>query len=138
MKRRNIHGSQQNHVVACQCTISEKVGDFVYIDGDAVGNKFDVRTASCHDSSKMPAVGVIIKKVSSIECFVQISGFVKNVFSGLSPGKVYQVGEDGGIQTTPPLIGSGGYSYIQHIGTAFSSNVLYIDNDKNISIREAN
>ncbi len=126
MKQRNSL-SQSSKFFRGTCTTAEEVGKIVYINGDPSGELYPVRTASSSDSAKVPGIGVVIKKYSDTDCLVQMSGEVRNIFTGLEINKTYKLDHDGGIRRLIPDVGPGGYAYVQFIGTAISSNTLWLN-----------
>jgi hypothetical protein len=106
------------------CLATDTVGDCVYVTGDSIGEFYQVTKADPADQTKMPAVGVIIKKYSPTECRVQFIGEVKNVYVSLSPRSTLFVGANGRLNGVPPLPVSGGYVFIQAMGTVVSSTVV--------------
>lgn len=80
-------------------------------------------------TDQIPAIGVIIKKLSPTVCFVQFHGTTPfTVYSGLSAGRMYVVGTDGQPATQGdanyPIIGS--TDAFQQIGVATSDDELYV------------
>lgn len=75
------------------------VGTIVRIDSDSG----DAEPADCTDIDFMPAVGVVEEIVDATHAKVRIGGRFSG-FSGLTPGKIYFVGEDGELTITPPII----------------------------------
>lgn len=77
----------------------------------------------------VPAVGVIIKKLSPTVCYAQFHGTTPlGLYTGLLPGQVYVVGTDG----KPATVGDanypveGGADAFQHIGIATSDDELFV------------
>lgn len=107
------------------CLPGDSVGDFVCIRGSIINSKWQVEKADPGNSLKMPAIGVLINKTSSTEGEIQLIDEIHGIFTGLAIGKIYYVG-----YTSPsvviPTIGINGYSWIQHIGYAIDSNVLFL------------
>jgi hypothetical protein len=95
-------GVRVKDVRSAECTAAESVGDFVCIADDPPNGLDVVAKADPSDFAKMPAVGVIISKSSPTHCLVQWLGETPNIFTGLSSGEVYFVGEDARIAEAPP------------------------------------
>ncbi len=132
MKIRNPSSNNQKNILLCNCTSIEEVGRFVYLYSVDVDGTYNVRNASCDDIDKMPSIGVIIKKTSPVKCFVQTSGIVNDVFSGLVSGKTYKVDGSGDIVVLAPSPGIGGYSMVQFIGLALGDSSLNLSIDFNM------
>lgn len=112
--------------ILADCQVSDAVGDLVYITGPMVGGKYVVTRADVTDLTKMPAVGVVIAKVSGTQAVIQRYGDVIGQYTGLVPGKVYWVGTDGRPSVTPPAAGVGQRAYWQAIGVAVDPDVLFL------------
>lgn len=113
--------------ITANCLSSDEVGKCVRITGPATGDVYQVTTAAPLDGGgTMPAVGVIIRKVSTTTCTVQVDGLVEGVFSGLTPGKVLFVSEEGGLEHTPMTPPTGWTAYIQSMGVALSTEVVLL------------
>ena len=121
-------GSEENnfmHIV--KCSASDTVGQVMYITGDKSGEKWRVAAADPTDRSKMPGLGILISKSTSTSGVLQFFGEISLVFTGLTPNAKYFVGSGGNISLTPPDPG-----YIQGIGLATASNVLFLPGDLSI------
>jgi len=112
------------------CAPSDSVGQAVRITLPRSGNLWRVAgVTSATITAGIPAVGVIIKKLSPTVCFAQFHGTAPfTVYSGLQPGRVYVVGTDGkpaapGDANYPP---TGGADAFQQIGVATSDDELFI------------
>lgn len=110
------------------CLATDIAGDCVYITAAKVGNAFQVTKADVTDPSKMPAVGLILKKWTATTGVVHFHGPLRGVFTGLTPGARYVVGTDG----RPATVGdanypvAGGTTLFQQIGVATSSDELLV------------
>jgi len=120
-----------------ECTAAEAVGDPVYISGDRTGDVYPVRKADADDEDKMPAVGIIIQKLTATDCVVQMQGPVYGIFSGLDSKIPYKVGNGGGLSRTAPVPGVNGYAYIQFMGKPLSDDVFFVRPDNLITIRRS-
>lgn len=119
-------GYRGRDVRVADCTAAESVGDFVYVSGPAVNEHLQVRKADPTDEMKMPAVGVIIHKLSSTSCLVQCEGATLPIFLGLTPGRPYFVGLTARATHVPPAPSTAPLVW-QAIGTALSGDMLKLD-----------
>lgn len=124
------------NVVEANCLSSDAVGNCVRITGPQIGDYYQVETVDVHNGeTKMPAVGVVVEKLSPTLCKVQVTGLMKGVASGLTPGQVLFISSTGtlthGVAT--PLAGQ--KAYIQSMGIAFSSDVVLVVPDFSIKKR---
>lgn len=116
------------------CTAGEAVGDLVYISGAKIGADYQIRKADVTDFTKMPAVAVIIQKISSTRAVIQFQGEV-SLYSGLTPGRIYWVSDSGVPTTTPPSVTSGQRKYLQSVGVAVDSGRIKLQFEKDLKTR---
>lgn len=109
------------------CSVEEDVGDFVYVSGPPVLGRDQVRRANPDSSLAMPAVGVVIFKVSSEECLVQWMGETPDVFSGLTAGKPYWLGPNAKAASLPTRSTTGRLAKV--IGVATAPTRFYVRPD---------
>jgi len=131
MKRRNaLSGARAEYlfaprVVDVACLISDAVGDCMCIRGDRIGDRWRVTEADPFDEAKMPAVGILLSKLTPTTGEMQILGPC-DLFTGLdwaSPG--YFVGASG-ITDTAPAPAPGGWVLVQHIGKPVADDLLLL------------
>ena len=108
------------------CLLSDVVGNAVYITGPVVAGVYQVSTADPQDAAKMPAVGVIVEKVSDTECFVQSVGELTDVYAGLTPGRQVFVEVGGTVGQTYPTAMVGGTVRIQYVGLALAADAVFL------------
>jgi hypothetical protein len=104
------------------CLSTDAVEDWVYVRNNYTGSKLTVAKADPSDSSKVPAIGVIISKSDSTNCIVQWMEKV-NIYTGLTAGRVYFLNTNGRHTLTPP---HGGIKYVQKLGVAVDETTLLI------------
>lgn len=73
------------------------------------------------------AVGIIIKKLSPTECFVQGFGPVIGVYTTLIPGSRYVVGINSQLTATLPVPPVGGSQFVQIMGIAWAADEFMLD-----------
>lgn len=119
------------------CAAEDAVGDFVYVAGGANGFEYQVSKADISHPEKMPVIAVIIAKISETSCVIQFYGEVRDVYTGLIPGKLYFVGSDGRPSISPPSPAGGENSraYIQAAGVAVGESVLLFNPANELKIR---
>lgn len=118
------------------CGPTDSVGDLVYISGPKSGNDFMVSKVDNKDGSKMAAIAVIVSKSTPTNANIRFSGELKDVFTGLIPGKRYFVGNTGQPVATVPTPGSPTERlYVQCVGVATNTDTLRLDFDTSIIIR---
>lgn len=116
------------------CTVAEQAGDLVYIAGPRIGADYDVRRADITAFGKMPAVAVILYKVGATRAIIQFQGEV-GLYTGLTPGRVYWVGDSGQPVLAPPTVTTGERKYWQPVGVATDSDRLYLRFYKDLKTR---
>jgi len=115
--------------------LTDQVGDAVYIRGQANGY-YKVARADVGLYSKMPAIGILIQKWGFTDALVQLWGEIKNIYTGLSPGRTYFIDSAGRPTLVPPdPATTGGRAYLQVIGVALDVGVLLVKPAENLSIR---
>lgn len=115
-------------IIDANCLPTDSVKDVVYIAGDMGGGRYTVSKVNIAAASSIHAIGmgVIIEKgVDPTLCKVQISGIIKAVYTGLTPGKRLFVGASSQLVETPPLP-STGTSLIQKLGYALASDAVLV------------
>jgi len=123
-------------ILRVSCMLTDQVGDGVYIRGAANGF-YKVAKADPSNLSKMPAIGVIIKKWDYTSALVQLYGEVRGLYTGLFPGKRYFVGLNG----RPALPGdfsnpSPGEKWrIQTLGISLDVGVLLLEPSNDLITR---
>jgi len=110
--------------ITADCLVTDSLGDWVYIASDQVAGVYQVTKIDVEDENKMPAVGVIVKKLEDTKCVVQCWGEVKSLFAGLEPGKSYMISGSSSVTNTTPIPPFGGYLCVQKIGMALSATSL--------------
>jgi hypothetical protein len=112
------------------CAATDALGAAVY------ANTTLAYVSTADASNLMPVVGFIVSKASSTACTVQRYGESSLVFAGLETGKRYFLASSGGI-TTPPFPGDS-VEFVQQVGTAISSNKLFIQPTGTVIRRDLN
>lgn len=119
------------------CQAADGVGSLVYITGDRVGEFYQVATADPSDRVKMPAVGMIVQKMTSTTCVVQFRGDVEDVYSALTPGELLFAGDGGGLDDEMPVPSGGSPRYVQSVGASIASNVVRLEPNMMMTRRRA-
>lgn len=120
------------------CAVEDMVGDFVYVTGGFTeAAEYQVSKADISHPEKMPVIAVIIAKISDTSCVIQFYGEVRNVYTGLVPGKLYFVGSDGRPSMSPPTppVGVNSRAYIQAAGVAVDEDILLFNPANEMKIR---
>lgn len=149
-----VKASKRENFILAECLPTDTVGKAVSIRGPESGitsyygiarygvsnygftplpERYHVESADPTDFDKMPAVGVIIIKLSQITCVVQISGPVRDVFTGRTPGKMQFVGDSGDVVETPPVLDVP--KFLQTLGTAWSDDIVGVQPDTTLTLR---
>jgi len=113
------------------CTVSEEVGDFVYVSGAPEGTRDQVRKADPSTPDRMPAVGVVIFKSNDTRCLVQWMGETPAIFTELVSGRPYYVGPDAKAAPAPVATPSGLLAQI--VGLATSPTKFYVRPESNMT-----
>ena len=112
-------GASPTFTGACFNTIA--VGDLVY----AAGSGKAMALADPFNTSKMPAVGIVVSKPTPSSCVVQTSGVVSGL-SGLIAGQYVFISRAGRPTTTPPTPGPGETLAYQPLGLAIDTDSMVL------------
>lgn len=112
---------------AAACSAGDAVGDCVYVSGGLFGGLPQVAKADISTFTKLPAVGIISRKLNPTVCFVANSGALTLPFA-VTPGKLYFVGALGQPVDTRPA----GPAFIQTIGVGRDAANLLVTPSNNI------
>lgn len=106
------------------CHSADSIGDCVKVDGNKVGELYQVERLDI-DTDTKPAVGIIQSKSTSTRCVVRVLGILKGVYSGLLPGETYLVDVDSQLTRTlgDPATG---FRYVQIMGTAMADDEFMV------------
>lgn len=109
------------------CLATDVIGDVVRIRAAKVGNRFQVEKVDVSTPGSPPAVAVVRKKYTATDCIIHLHGPLRNIYTGLTPGRAYLVGTDG----RPAKAGDANYpvsgsDYFQQIGVATSDDELLV------------
>jgi hypothetical protein len=104
------------------CTAAEQIGDFVYNHAPMEDGRLVVRTCDARDRAKMPAWGMVVRKLNTTECVVQRRGPVAGIYEDLELGIPYYVDGAGGLDSARTRPG-----YAQITGHALSSTVFWVE-----------
>ena len=92
-------------------------GELVSLDGAG-----SAQLADNTDQLHLPCVGIVDSVKDAATVIVRVAG-IKTGLSGLTPGRIYFVGELGALALTPPIVPG---TYIQPIGFSLSSSTLAV------------
>lgn len=111
------------------CSVTDAVGDFVYITGNPVAGLFQVTKVDITDPTHLPTSGIIVEKTTTTRCFVVRFGLVDvSSFPSaptLTPQARYWIGFDGRLTGSLPIPVSG-VGMAQMVGHAISSTELLL------------
>lgn len=124
----------QGTKASASCPSSAVVGDLVYVNGDQASGMYSVGLADPSQYAKMPAIAVVVAKLTSTSAVIQFRDEVRGIYSGLIPGRVYFVGANSRPTLTPPTPGVG-RAYLQSIGVAVDQFILRLDPVKLLTTR---
>jgi len=108
------------------CQASDAVGDLVYVSDDMVGGLYTVMKVDYEDRAKMPAMGMIVAKIDDTACMVQVQGEVRDLYTGLTPGRYCFIGNGARLTQVVPSTPDVGVRYSQPAAYALASNTLLL------------
>ena len=112
--------------IQANCQPTDAIGDAVYITGDKVGSLYQVAIVDISDRNKMPAVGIIIDKLTTTECIVQTSGIWENSYTGLTPNVPLFIDATGKLTSVRPARPLSGIRFVQTMAQALSQTDVEI------------
>jgi len=113
---------QKGRYFEATCQGTDLEGDFVRVTGEA--GLPTVEKVDPLDLAKMPALGVILVKISATNCVVATIGELAAV--GLTAGAPYWIGTDGRLSVTVPDPPASGLAVVQSIGRALTATRLQL------------
>lgn len=102
------------------------VGELVRVDASG-----DAQLADHNSAADMPCIGIVDSIKDAATIIVRVGG-VKTGLSGLTPGRIYFVGELGALTLTPPSTPG---TYVQAIGFSVSSSSFAVAPSTALSVR---
>lgn len=112
--------------VPVACLSTDAVGDVVALrDTATITGRWRVQRADPFDATKMPGIGILLRKITPTTGIMQRVGSVRGIYSGFVPPRFVWVGVDGRpTQTIPAPVG--GPVIIQRMGMPVESGVLFL------------
>ena len=123
-----------SQVFEATCEATDAVDMYVRVTGPAVSGVRQVSRVDITDRTKMPAIGVIIEKMTLTRCRVRTYGEVPAPIVAI-PGKRYFVGLDSQLTDSPPRPGPGGKIATQIIGVALDRTTILVSPNLNYIVQ---
>jgi siroheme synthase len=117
--------SQADYIVA-DCLVPDGVGDMVRISADSVGGVYQVTKLDINNSPIELPVGMMVRKLTTTRCVVQLVGEVPGVYTGLLPGKQLFIDQDSRLTHVVPTAPSMGVKSVHPAAQALSSTTLLL------------
>jgi hypothetical protein len=108
------------------CLSTDQLGDVVYISGDKIGSYYQVAKVDITTTTKMPAIGIIVQKLTSTTCVVMYSGEVTGLYTGMTPGETMFANSSSQLSETPPGAPTTGIVAVQAIAYSLSSDTIVV------------
>lgn len=130
-------GSATRSILEANCQATDAVGNAVRITGDIVGDKYQVTKVNIDSIPTMPAIGIIIDKPSptSTSCIVQVSGVVRNIYTGMTYHKRLFIDTNGKLIEGPPARPTTGFRAAQVMGVVLDADALLLNVESPIILR---
>ncbi len=113
--------------VPVACLATDAVGDVVALrDTATVTGRWRVQRADPTDVTKMPGIGVLLRKVTPTTGIMQRAGSVRGVYAGLPFATNYWVGMDGRPTVILPVPDLGEGIIVQRFGIPVATDVLFL------------
>jgi hypothetical protein len=114
----------QNIVADCPAGIVVK--NVVYISADEVGGVYQVDLVNINSSTTYPALGVVIRKLTTTRCVVQVGGELVGIYSGLTPGRQLFVDASSELTHVVPSRPPTGVRLVYPMAVALSGDALLL------------
>ena len=111
------------------CPSSIVVDDLVYVTGPSILGVVQVDLVDITVTATMPAIGIVIEKITSTNCRVLTHGEVTPAIV-LVPGKRYFAGTGGELVVARPTPGIGSIAFVQPVGYAIDTTRLLFNPEK--------
>ena len=108
-------------VLPAACLVTDDVGHFVYPTGASVGDVLQVTRVDVMVFGQMPALGVIVEKLTATSCLVLFMGLY--AFGPITPGKLCFIGTDARLSTIRPPAPA----HVQHVGVSVDTARVFLN-----------
>jgi len=112
--------------IVADCPAATDVKKVVYISADEVGGVYQVDLVDIDSTTIYPALGVVIRKLSTTRCVVQIGGELVGMYSGLTPGRQLFVNGSAELTHVVPSRPAVGVRLVYPMAVALSSDALLL------------
>lgn len=112
--------------LVADCPASAAVKDVVYISADEVAGVFQVSLVNIDSTTTYPILGVIIRKLTTTRCVVQVGGEIEGLYTGLDPGKQLFVNSSARLSHSVPTHPGSGVRLVYPAALALADNVLLL------------
>lgn len=118
----------QENLNVGNCLASDEEGNCVRVTGNQVNGLDQVTSVDPTNPAEDQAVGVIIEKIDPTTCLLIFQGRMRDVYTGLIPGKRYWVGSDAKLTEVRPSPALAGGTYnLQLMGVALDNEELLLN-----------
>lgn len=121
--------------VVADCVASDAVKDIVHISADAVGGTYQATSLDINSTVVQLALGVIIRKLTTTRCVVQVGGEVVGIYTGLTPGGPLFVDGFSRLTHTVPTQPTTGVRWAYLVAQALSNDALLLRVQTPIKLR---
>lgn len=122
----NIRKRAQAERVVADCLVADAVGDMVRISADEVGGVKQVTKLDITNSSVQLPLGMVILKLSTTRCVVQVGGEILGIYTGLTPGKQLFINNVSRLTHVVPTHPSSGVKSVHPAAQALSTDALFL------------
>ena len=106
-------------LIQADCLAGDVTGDCVHVTADRVSGRYQVEVVDPAAPTDLPSHGIIIRKMTSTRCTVQVAGIMDGIYTGLTPDVVTWVDAAGRLTQTE----ADGF---QVMGIALASDVVLL------------
>jgi len=117
------------------CLSSDTIGDVVYISADKSGSFYEVAKVDIFTTTKMPAIGIIIQKLTSTTCIVLSIGEVVGLYTGLTPNSTLFADLLSRLSESAPSAPLTGIALVQAMARSLSSDTILVNTAHTPTVR---
>lgn len=115
-----------SELVQADCPATHDVKDVVRISADEVGGIYQVEKVDIDDPLTHPLLGVIVQKLTSTRCVVQIGGEIKGLYTGLTAGEQLFVDASSRLTHSVPSRPATGVRSVYPMAIALANSTLLL------------
>ncbi len=122
----SIRKRAQAERVVADCQVAEAVGDMVRVSAAAVGGIYQVTKLDITNGVVQLPLGMVILKLTTTRCVVQVGGEILGIYTGLTPGKQLFINNASRLTHVVPTPPGSGVKSVHLAAQALSTDALFL------------